>query len=166
MKRRAVSNNNRGFERIILCSSSLVIVLSFIISNSFRSLSFYIYLLLPGCNAPSRHHPAMLLFPPTTRLKADKAAASSPLICASLSATCRRQTRHSSASLASLTLRQSPSTTDILHLRFAVFTSPSFIMQTISAESSLGKAPKACKFCRSRKKKCDKALPRCGFCAR
>ncbi|KAK1252169.1 hypothetical protein MKX08_003356 [Trichoderma sp. CBMAI-0020] len=39
-------------------------------------------------------------------------------------------------------------------------------MQVINSESSLGKAPKACKFCRSRKKKCDKALPRCGFCAR
>lgn len=39
-------------------------------------------------------------------------------------------------------------------------------MQAANAESSVGKAPKACKFCRSRKKKCDKALPRCGFCAR
>ncbi|KAL7917750.1 hypothetical protein ACQKWADRAFT_274362 [Trichoderma austrokoningii] len=39
-------------------------------------------------------------------------------------------------------------------------------MQASSPESSRGKAPKACKFCRSRKKKCDKALPRCGFCAR
>ncbi|KAL9487894.1 hypothetical protein ACSS6W_000171 [Trichoderma asperelloides] len=39
-------------------------------------------------------------------------------------------------------------------------------MQASRLESSFGKAPKACKFCRSRKKKCDKALPRCGFCAR
>ncbi|PNP43648.1 hypothetical protein TGAMA5MH_04620 [Trichoderma gamsii] len=39
-------------------------------------------------------------------------------------------------------------------------------MQAINAKSSLGKAPKACKFCRSRKKKCDRALPRCGLCAR
>ncbi|KAM0476127.1 hypothetical protein ACHAPX_006544 [Trichoderma viride] len=39
-------------------------------------------------------------------------------------------------------------------------------MQAVNAESSLGKALKICKFCRSRKKKCDKALPRCGLCAR
>ncbi|UKZ84303.1 uncharacterized protein TrAFT101_000215 [Trichoderma asperellum] len=39
-------------------------------------------------------------------------------------------------------------------------------MQASRLESSLGKAPKACKFCRLRKKKCNKALPRCGFCAR
>lgn len=97
--------------------------------------------------------------------KADRAAAFCPPICASLSAICRQLPRHLSASLAPITLRPSPSKTDILHPNFAV-SHHSFIMQAVNAESSVGKAPKACKFCRSRKKKCDKALPRCGFCAK
>nr|UIK22900.1 transcriptional regulator [Trichoderma rhododendri] len=39
-------------------------------------------------------------------------------------------------------------------------------MQTPSRESSLEVAPKACQSCRSRKRKCDKALPKCAFCAK
>nr|UYO77206.1 ACN38 regulatory protein [Trichoderma crystalligenum] len=39
-------------------------------------------------------------------------------------------------------------------------------MQTPSRESSLEIAPQACQSCRSRKRKCDKALPRCAFCAK
>nr|UYO77177.1 ACN38 fungal transcriptional regulatory protein [Trichoderma calamagrostidis] len=39
-------------------------------------------------------------------------------------------------------------------------------MQTPSRESSLEIAPQACKSCRSRKRKCDKALPRCAFCTK
>ncbi|KAK4865884.1 hypothetical protein LT330_008977 [Penicillium expansum] len=39
-------------------------------------------------------------------------------------------------------------------------------MQTPSHDSSLALAPQSCQSCRSRKRKCDKALPRCSLCAR
>ncbi|KAL4780858.1 hypothetical protein BJX76DRAFT_364026 [Aspergillus varians] len=39
-------------------------------------------------------------------------------------------------------------------------------MQTQSAESSLEPARQACQSCRTRKRKCDKALPRCAYCTK
>ncbi|KAJ5728920.1 uncharacterized protein N7483_003428 [Penicillium malachiteum] len=39
-------------------------------------------------------------------------------------------------------------------------------MQTSTAESGLDPAPQACQSCRSRKRKCDRALPRCASCAK
>ncbi|KOS41574.1 hypothetical protein ACN38_g7561 [Penicillium nordicum] len=39
-------------------------------------------------------------------------------------------------------------------------------MQTPSHEPSLDLAPQSCQSCRSRKRKCDKALPRCSLCAK
>ncbi|OQD61907.1 hypothetical protein PENPOL_c014G02077 [Penicillium polonicum] len=39
-------------------------------------------------------------------------------------------------------------------------------MQTPSHESSLNIAPQSCQSCRSRKRKCDKALPTCSLCAK
>lgn len=150
-----------GIRNIPSSSSSLLIVL--FLGNLF-ALCIFSVAQLQHFISPSSSRVILLTLQSAS--KADKAAASSPPL---LRQSFRHMPPNSPPFVGFSCVHHTPpeSVKDRhFHPTFAVFISSSFIMQAVSPDSSLGKAPKACKFCRSRKKKCDKALPRCGFCAR